>query len=110
MFSAGLGDYIEIANLQPGTGTSTTINPAANRMCGVIFNAATAPQTAQATACSFAAPFKVGVHFDADEAINAPPAPAYNLVENDVTGTAAAPTGAGYGYSGFYLAYWQNTC
>ena len=61
---AGLGDYIEIANLQPGTGTSTTINPAANRMCGVIFNAAPAPQTAQATACSFAAPFKVGVHFD----------------------------------------------
>ena len=31
---------------------------------GVIFNAASAPQTAQATACSFAVPFKVGVHFD----------------------------------------------
>ena len=32
--AAGLGDYIEIANLQPGTGTAATINPAANRMCG----------------------------------------------------------------------------
>ena len=104
----GLGDYLEIVGLQPGTGTTGTLDD--NRICGTIWNAAAAPQTAAATACSWAVPFKVGVHFDADEAINAPPAPAYNLVENDATGTAAAPTGAGYGYSGFYLAYWQNTC
>ena len=106
--NSGYGDYLEIVGLQPGTGTTGTLDD--NRICGTIWNAAAAPQTAAATACSWAVPFKVGVHFDQDEAINAPPAPAYNLVENDVTGTAAAPTGAGYGYSGFYLAYWQNTC
>jgi len=106
--NSGFGDYLDIVALQPSTGTTGTLN--INRICGTIFNAKTAPQTSGATACSWAVPFKVGVHFDADDAINAPPAPAYNLVENDVTGTAAAPTGAGYGYSGFYLAYWQNTC
>merc|ERR1712176_313820 len=106
----GFGDYLEIVALQPGTGSTATIGPTGkNRICGTLFNAAT-PTAVHATACSWAVPFKVGVHFDQDDAINAPPAPAYNLVENDVTGTTGHSKGAGYGYSGFYLNYWQNSC
>lgn len=105
--NSGFGDYLDIVALQPGTGTTGTLNT--NRICGTVFNAAS-PTAVHATACSWAVPFKVGVHFDADDAINAPPAPAYNFVENDVTGTTGISAGAGYGYSGFYLSYWQNTC
>merc|ERR1712241_1495232 len=106
----GFGDYLEIVALQPGTGSTATIGPTGkNRICGTLFNAAT-PTAVHATACSWSVPFKVGVHFDQDDAINAPPAPAYNLVENDVTGTTGHSKGAGYGYSGFYLNYWQNSC
>merc|ERR1712241_758503 len=108
--NSGFGDYLEIVALQPGTGSTATIGPTGkNRICGTVFNAAT-PTAVHATACSWAVPFKVGVHFDQDDAINAPPAPAYNLVENDVTGTTGVSAGAGYGYSGFYLNYWQNSC
>ena len=103
----GFGDYLEIVALQPGTGSTATTGK--NRICGTLFNAAT-PTAVHATACSWSVPFKVGVHFDHDDAINAPPAPAYNLVENDVTGTTGVSAGAGYGYSGFYLNYWQNSC
>merc|ERR1711997_333525 len=103
----GFGDYLEIVALQPGTGSTATTGK--NRICGTLFNAAT-PTAVHATACSWSVPFKVGVHFDHDDAINAPPAPAYNLVENDVTGTTGHSKGAGYGYSGFYLNYWQNSC
>jgi len=108
--NSGFGDYLEIVALQPGTGSTATIGPTGkNRICGTLFNAAT-PTAVHATACSWSVPFKVGVHFDHDDAINAPPAPAYNLVENDVTGTTGHSKGAGYGYSGFYLNYWQNSC
>jgi len=108
--NSGFGDYLEIVALQPGTGSTATIGPTGkNRICGTLFNAAT-PTAVHATACSWSVPFKVGVHFDHDDAINAPPAPAYNLVENDVTGTTGVSAGAGYGYSGFYLNYWQNSC
>jgi len=108
--NSGFGDYLEIVALQPGTGSTATIGPTGkNRICGTLFNAAT-PTAVHATACSWSVPFKVGVHFDQDDAINAPPAPAYNLVENDVTGTTGVSAGAGYGYSGFYLNYWQNSC
>merc|ERR1712223_1607120 len=108
--NSGFGDYLEIVALQPGTGSTATIGPTGkNRICGTLFNAAT-PIAVHATACSWSVPFKVGVHFDHDDAINAPPAPAYNLVENDVTGTTGHSKGAGYGYSGFYLNYWQNSC
>merc|ERR1711997_841975 len=105
--NSGFGDYLDIVALQPGTGTTGTLNT--NRICGTVFNAAS-PTAVHATACSWAVPFKVGVHFDQDEAIAAPPAPAYNLAENDITGTTGHSAGAGYGYSGFYLNYWQNTC
>ena len=79
------GDYLEIVALQPGTGTSsivqtpgTATDPAAiNRICGVYWRAAQrnpAPTaiTAHATACSYAVPFRVGVHMDDKEAIGAP--------------------------------------
>ena len=52
---------------------------------------------------------QVGVHFDADENIGAPAtaaSPNFVYTEND----PAATTGAGLGYAGFYLAYWQNSC
>ena len=116
----GFGDYLDIVALQPSIGTTGTLG--SNRICGSIFNAQAAPQTGHATACSWAVPFKVGVHFDADDAIGvfaptappgapgapAAPTPSTELaaLEND----AAATSGAGYGYSGFYLAYWQNSC
>jgi hypothetical protein len=103
--NVGLGDYLDIVALQPTIGTTATLG--SNRICGVLFNGLAA-QVAHATACSWAIPFKVGVHFDADDAIGAAadvPA-ALNAFEND----PAATGGAGYGYSGFYLAYWQNSC
>ena len=111
--NSGFGDYLDIVALQPSTGTTLTLGApgvSVNRICGTVFHVAThaATVTAPATACSWAVPFKVGVHFDADDAIVAPPAPTanYNTAENYplVTG------GGGYAYSGFYLAYWQNTC
>merc|ERR1712066_257658 len=105
--NSGFGDYLDIVSLQPSTGTTGTIGT--NRICGTLFNAAS-PTAIHATACSWAVPFKVGVHFDQDDAIDAPPAPAYNLLENDITGTTGISKGAGYGYSGFYLNYWQNSC
>jgi len=111
--NSGFGDYLDILALQPGTGSTGTLGAAGtsvNRICGTVFNVAAhaATVTAPATACSWAVPFKVGVHFDADDAIVAPPAPTanYNTAENYplVTG------GGGYAYSGFYLNYWQNSC
>ena len=101
---AGLGDYLDIVALQPSIGTTGTLGT--NRICGAYFNAQAA-QTAHATACSWSTPFKVGVHFDADDAIAPGPTaigPDLDKMENDDSG------GNGLGYSGFYLAYWQNTC
>jgi hypothetical protein len=109
----GFGDYLEIANLQPATSAIASIAGTVNansRICGAIFNTAASPQTAGATACSHAIPFKVGVHFDDEESFLAGPAgaasPNMNKAEND----PAATDGAGYGYSGFWLSYWQNAC
>jgi len=102
----GFGDYLEIANIQPSIGTTGTVG--ATRMCGVLWEANTIAAIAQATACSWSTPFKVGVHFDEGENIWEEANAAGNLekVEND----PAATGGAGFGYSGFYLAYWQNSC
>merc|ERR1719510_2516971 len=102
--NVGLGYYLDIVALQPGTGSTGTL--VTNRVCGVLFGAA-APATVHATACSWAVPFKVGVHFDNDDAIGAPPTAANR---DDVENDPASTTGAGLGYSGFYLAYWQNSC
>ena len=106
-------------------GTATTFNNI-HRICGTIFDAEVADATAtpavvlgtaQSTICTFSTPFKVGVHFDANESL-------FGTTNPDPTAAAAAPTGpidstengdvaatgAGNGYSGFYLSYWQNTC
>merc|ERR1712117_1005303 len=105
----GLGDYLEIANMQIAAGTAGTVN-ANYRICGAIFSADPATIATTATVCSFNTPFKIGVHFDEDESIAAYPdfakAPNLNKAENDPTATG----GAGFGYSGFYLNYWQNSC
>merc|ERR1712203_957609 len=110
--NVGLGDYLDITALQPSTGTTGTLN--VNRVCGVLFNAAAAPQTTHATACSWAVPFKVGVHFDDADSIIAggdagtagTAGAAMASGENDIGAISAT----GYGYSGFHLAYWQNSC
>jgi len=112
--NTGFGDYLDILALQPSTGSSGALGApgtSVNRICGTVFHVAThaATVTAPATACSWAVPFKVGVHFDADEAlVAAPPAPTanYNAAEN----YPLVSGGGGYAYSGFYLNYWQNSC
>ena len=104
---------MNIANLQPGTGTAGTIG--IDKVCGIVFNGAAAA-TGTGTACSFSTPFRVGVHFDGSEALAAASADAdngdaYEAIENAITaGTGAGTVGEGVGYNGFYLAYWQNTC
>ena len=50
--------------------STTTGTPFFFGVCGVLFNAA--PQTTHATACSWAVPFQVGVHFVGDDATGAP--------------------------------------
>ena len=114
------GDYLEIVALQPGTGTSTTVLGTAaagggsNRICGVYFHVGAvaagppATQTTHQTACSYAVPFRVGVHFDAFESFTNPVPTSANL--DKFENSAITATGSGYGYSGFYLNYWQNTC
>merc|ERR1712223_2134152 len=71
--NSGFGDYLDIVALQPSTGTTGTLGSAtagSNRICGTIFNAGS-PTAVHATACTWAVPFKVGVHFDQDDAIGA---------------------------------------
>jgi len=103
----GQGDYLDIVALQSGTGTAGTVSTAStNRICGAFWATS---GTAHATLCSWATPFKIGVHFDADEALADPTVavtPNFNLFENDLSATGAG----GFGTSGFYLAYWQNSC
>jgi hypothetical protein len=106
----GLGDYIEIANLQPSIGTSGSVTTTA-RLCGAIFNANTGNgETAPATACTFATPFKLSVHFDEGESLVDTAASNSALKKGENVATADLKTGDGYGYSGFWLAYWMNAC
>lgn len=109
--AGGLGDYLNIPNLQAAIGTAGT--QGTDRVCGIVFNAAAAA-TAVGSACSFSTPFRVGVHFDDKEAVDAGVAGTYD--QNDAfTGieNAIGPAftgGMGIGYSGFFMAFWQNTC
>jgi len=112
----GNGDYLEIIRLQDGTGSATAAGATAtiSRICGVLWDATVASdQTTHATACTYATPFKVGVHFDNDEAIAAPAVGAASPLA-DIDHCENCPTtivgNSGRGYQGFYLAYWQNTC
>ena len=101
------GDYLDIPNLQSGVGIAGTVSQV-NRICGTVWSlddSADAIAINPATLCSYTTPFRVGVHFDSDDVINAAAANLADNIEN------AAPTGiAGIGYNGFYMAYWQNTC
>ena len=104
---------MSIANLQPGTGTAGSIG--IDKVCGIVFNGAAAA-TGTGTACSYSAPFRVGVHFDGSEALslaltNNDDADAYEAIGNAITpGTGTGTVGEGVGYNGFFLAYFQNTC
>ena len=98
------GDYLEIAALQTAPATSTTI-AGVSRICGNFWNASPGT-TVHATTCSFATPFKVGVHFDQDDTLFSPvDAAAITHSENN-----PSSSGSGIGYTGFYLDYWQATC
>ena len=84
-----------------------------NKICGWIFNAmADNMGTALTTVCTFKTPFRVGVHFDASDALGVstdlPGTDNYDHIEN--AWIPASTAGEGIGYSGFWLAYWQTTC
>lgn len=110
----GGGDYLEIRGMVDNTITPSS--PAANmisnvyRICGRFFNVgSSAAAVTHATTCTFSTPFKVGVHFDDMEAISTTLAPATTL-QTKAENAAPIAAGDGYGYNGFYLAYWQNAC
>jgi len=106
----GLGDYIEIPNLQPSIGSAGTLSKNA-RICGSIFAAIDSKTvTAAATACSFASPFRIGVHFDEGESLVDTEADkaAQKKGENILIANLIADQG--FAYSGFWLAYWMNSC
>ena len=101
---SGFGDYLEIPNYQVAIGTDGAIGSSNGRICGAVFNVAPT-QTTHQTICSWATPFRLGVHFDADETTGVNTEDAHGFIENE-TSTA----GSGIGITGFWLDYWQNTC
>lgn len=107
----GLGpahtDFISVVNLQPSIGTTNTAG--ATRVCGRIFEARSA-QAATATACTWSAPFKWGVHFDGGEIIAQIGAAAATGTTMENVQPAELIAGQGQGYTGFYMSYWQNKC
>ena len=81
-----------------------------HRICGTVWNAITGTAigvVATVTICSRDTPFRVGVRFDSDEAIGDNTADGHPYIENEINADA---NGAGVGYTGFWLDYWQNTC
>jgi len=103
----GYGDYLEIAALHAPPFSSTTIK-GVQRICGSFWNAATTAGTTHATACTYATPFKIGVHMDGEEAIKPPPDAA--SPELDHPENAPISGGSGRGFQGFWLNYWQTAC
>ena len=102
--SVAQGDYITIENMQNAPGTAPTIG--VDKMCGQYFTA-TDQAVIHNTVCTFVVPMKLGVHFDDEEAHFLPLGA--NLLEK-TENNAVATAGAGRGWSGFYLDYWQNAC
>jgi len=101
-----LTDYISVVNLQPPPATTNTAG--ITRICGPLFNAKTGETTA-ATACSFSTPFKWGVHFDDHELVaKTELSGTYQTAENVAPGSLVA--NQGQGFTGFYMAFWQNSC
>jgi len=111
----GDGDYVEVANLQPGTGTTGTIQTlGVGRVCGSLWNV-NSPTRTLMTTCTWATPFKMGVHFDANDSVDPAASTAANYENAENHGFVACnPTSpacfSGQGTLGFQLAYWQNTC
>jgi len=107
--TAGLGDYLEIPNLQvPGNTAQTAVqNMAFQKICGNFWNAADAA-VVHSTVCSYTRPFRIGVHFDGDENIRVPGDVAAN--QNKAENGGIGATGSGQGYNGFWLNYWQLPC
>ena len=100
------GDYLEIERAQSGT-PSATAQGGTYRLCGNVFNTALTG-TAHTTVCSYATPFKVGVHFDEAESFDFTTTGINNVIENTDYPTGA--DGPGHGYSGFWLDYFQVAC
>ena len=101
----GHGDYLEIGNmLNDPIADPTAIG--AHRICGGIWNAINAIDS-HTTICSRDTPFRVGVKFDSDEALADAPGNGNGNVENEINADA---NGAGVGYTGFWLDYWQKSC
>ena len=102
----GFGDYLEIGNMQNNVITDPTAI-GVHKICGAVWNAINT-QVATTTICSRDTPFRVGVKFDEDEALlDAANANGFGHVENEINADA---NGAGVGYTGFWLDYWQKTC
>ena len=104
----GHGDYLEIGNMQNGpipTANADAIG--AHKICGAVWNAINTIATLT-TVCSRDTPFRVGVKFDSDEALlDYTAGDGFGHIENEIN---ADTNGAGIGYTGFWLSYWQNTC
>merc|ERR1712079_114221 len=111
--TAGKGDFLFIPNMQNGPGTAGTIS-GFNMICGGIWNtvndgtgAGATGGIAHTTICSFDTPFRAGVHFDSDDIFGrGAMGDVYDHTENRAPGDGIS----GLGYTGFQLAYWQNTC
>ena len=91
--------------MQAKPGAALTVSKI-NTICGGVFNAANA-QAGIDTICSFSTPFRISVHFDADEVLG--DTDTGNVWDNMENRTPADGI-AGFGTQGFQLAYWQNTC
>jgi len=104
--AVGWGDYLEIMHMQPAPGTNTVINPAPSKISGHLFGLT----TTHITICSFAIPFRVGVHFDADESIALTPASTALLSLYVETHNFGPASGGALGTRGFYLNYFQGSC
>ena len=104
----GFGDYLEIGNMQNAPiATANIPDVGIQRICGGVWNVINDNAGPSVTICSFDTPFKVGVRFDSDESIGATGANQHGRIENEVN---ADVQGAGIGYTGFWLNYWQNAC
>ena len=106
--AVGLGDYLIIPLAQDHPADDKTKVNLVSKISGVILSA-TAAQTAQKTVCSYSIPFKVGVHFDGDEAV-ATIATTLATANAKLIETFPALGGSGRGFQGFYLDYFQSSC
>merc|ERR1719422_2088736 len=99
----GLGDYLTILNMQDDPGAALTVSKF-NTICGAVWNSAN-NNAGLDTICTWTTPFRVGVHFDSDEILG--DTDTGNVWDNMENRTPANGV-AGFGTSGFQLAYWQN--